>query len=47
MPIEFDFEGARKSGATDKDISGYFKEKYSIDFDIEGAKKNGANLSKT
>ena len=43
MPIEFDFEGARKSGATDKDISGYFKEKYSIDFDIEGAKKNGAN----
>jgi hypothetical protein len=45
MPIEFDFEGARKSGATDKDISGYFKEKYSIDFDIEGAKKNGANDS--
>jgi hypothetical protein len=45
MPIEFDFDGARKSGATDKDISEYFKTKYSIDFDIEGAKKNGANDS--
>ena len=42
MPIEFDFDGARKSGATDKDISEYFKTKYNIEFDIEGAKKSGA-----
>lgn len=41
MPIEFDFDGARKSGATDKDISNYFKTNYNIDFDIESAKKSG------
>jgi hypothetical protein len=45
MPIEFDFEGARKSGATNKDISNYFKTNYNIDFDIEGALKSGATDS--
>ena len=43
MPIDFDIEAARKSGATDQQIADYFKEKYSVDFDIAGARKAGAN----
>jgi hypothetical protein len=44
MPdIKFDIQGARKAGATDSDISSYFKKNYNIDFDIAGARKAGAS----
>ena len=46
MPdIKFDIQGARKAGATDSDISLYFKQNYNIDFDIAGARKAGASDS--
>lgn len=43
MDINFDIKGARQAGASDKDISDYFKSKYSVDFDVEGARKAGAS----
>jgi hypothetical protein len=46
MPdIKFDISGARNAGATDSDISKYFKDKYGVDFDIAGAKQSGASDS--
>ena len=46
MPeIDFDIEGARKAGASNKDISDYFKSKYNVDFDFDGASKEGAKDS--
>lgn len=40
--IDFDIAGARKAGATDSDISEYFKSNYSVDFDVAGARQAGA-----
>ena len=40
--IDFDIAGARKAGATNADISEYFKSNYGVDFDVDGATKAGA-----
>ena len=43
MDINFDIAGAKKAGATDSDLSNYFKTNYNIDFDFGGAYKAGAS----
>ena len=43
MDINFDIKGAKNAGASNADLSNYFKSNYNIDFDFDGAYKSGAN----